>query len=92
MNILFDEKDWEPITKYLQEWDKWRREGHLDDNLETLDYTGPEIYSIPLIIALLKNLESTEKLNKNLINLTVILTILTAVIAIPIIEGIFGFK
>jgi hypothetical protein len=78
----FDEKDWEAMTKYLQEWDNWRHRGHMD----LPDFTRPEIYSIPPILALLKNAKNAEKLNKTLLCLTIILIVLTAVLAIPIIK------
>jgi hypothetical protein len=86
MNIpRFDEKDWEAMTKYLQEWDNWRHRGHMD----LPDFTGPEIYSIPPVLALLKSAENAENLNKTLLCLTVILIVLTAVLAIPIIKEMF---
>jgi hypothetical protein len=77
MNIpKFDEKDWEAMTKYLQEWDNWR---HERSRMDLPDLTGPEIYSIPLVLAILKNAENAERLNKTLLCLTVILTVLAAV-------------
>jgi hypothetical protein len=75
----FDEKDWAAMIKYLQEWDHWR---HANGHMDLPDHTGHEIYSIPLVLALLKNAEDTEKLNKTLLLLTIILTFLTAVITI----------
>jgi hypothetical protein len=68
MNIpKFDERDWEAITKHIQEWDNWR---HIKGHMDYPDYTRPDIYSIPIVLALLKNAGNAEKLNKTLLRLT----------------------
>ena len=50
------------------------------------DFTGPEIYSIPLVLASWKSAENAEKLNKTIIYLTIILIVLTTVLAITAIK------
>jgi hypothetical protein len=82
----FDESEWEAITRYLQEWDSWR---HIKGHMDRPEGTGPEIYSIPIALALLKNAENAEKLNKTLLFLTIILVVLTIVLAIPFMKEMF---
>jgi len=78
----FNPKDWDEMDKYLQDWDKWKH--------DTPDGTGYEIYTSPLKMALLKNAEETGKLNRSLLWLTIVLIILSIIMAIPAIKEIIN--
>lgn len=69
----FNEKDLKEIHTWLQEWNKWRNSPEGIPDLP--DFTRDTIHLLPLIIALLK---SEAKLRK----LTLILIILTSILAI----------
>ncbi|MDD1758588.1 MAG: hypothetical protein LUQ22_07650 [Methanotrichaceae archaeon] len=72
----FRKEDWEAMDRYLHSWDKWRH-----DTPDGTDYT---IYNLPLAIALLANAEATEKLNKRLLCLTVLLVIIAVLSLVAI--------
>jgi len=79
----FDEGDWIRVHQWIKDWSE-------APVPKDLPYGAPkniEIY--PIILALLSNAEETSELSKRLFWLTVVLAILTFVMAIPIMKGIF---
>jgi len=77
MKLKFSPRDWDEVTRYLQEWDEWRREGRMD----MPDYTTDAMYLVPYTIALIKAQERMEHLTWALISLTIVLIALTAILA-----------
>jgi len=82
----FNESDWEAIQKYLIEWGNSK---YCSGDLPEFAVAFATCYNVPIAIAAIKSAEETRKLNKMLLWLTVVLAILTFIIAIPIIRGVW---
>lgn len=79
MKLKFDPKDWEDLTRYLKEWDEWRRR----ERIGRPGYTTDAIYLVPHIIVLLNAQEKLERLTWVLIFLTIILAFLAIIELFP---------
>jgi hypothetical protein len=67
----YDKNDWDQIHEYVQ-----------NITSDRPDFSSDAIFIIPISMALLKSAEETEKLNKQLLWLTIILALLTAILII----------
>lgn len=75
LKLKFNIEDWNVLDKYLREWDEWRK-----GKRGRPDYTSDAIFSIPLIISLLKSSEKLKWITWILIVLTLILAIETTLL------------
>ena len=78
----FDKDDWSQVHLWIKEWS----EAPVPKDLPDWAPKNIEIY--PIILALLSSTEETSELSKRLFWLTVVLAILTLMMAIPTIKAI----
>lgn len=76
--ILWDNRDFDDIRAWIAEWNKYRTEHHIG----MPDFATDALYSLPLLIAVLKSSRRVETLTVVLVVLTAILAVLTAVLII----------
>lgn len=78
----FDIEDWNQVHRWIREW------SNAPVPKDLPDFAPRNIQVYPIILALLSNAEETTELSKRLFWLTVVLAILTLIMAIPIIKTI----
>lgn len=75
LKLKFNPQDWNILNEYLKEWDEWRKSGRPNN-------TTDAIFSIPLIISLMKSSDNLKRLTWILVILTLILAIETFIFLI----------
>lgn len=78
----FNKEDWIQVHKWIKEWS----EAPVPKDLP--DHAPKNIEIYPIMLALLSNAEEAEILSNRLFWLTVVLAVLTFIMAIPIINDI----